>query len=227
MDTFFLILAVSLLFSISECVVRFGNIPPPLEHRLLNSLTEDVIRYKTFLLPTLRPKSSVGELIEFALFDDEIYVGQVRNIYDRGSDGVTWTGELLNPEGELDGTFGLNCILMSCSAELNVDSSGDNYRLCPFGSALTADGIGTYMLKQMHPIDRKKSGLMMMKPTEKAKYVINERVENKGNSLRGNGISLAAVDTDLILDLLVMYSPEALAKIGGRYVFLRLSSMRL
>ena len=219
MSLLFVIFVIG-LFSFAECIVRFGDLLPPVEHRLLNSMTQDIIRYKTFLLPTLRPKSVVEELIEFALFDSEVYVGRVRKVYDRGENGVTWTGELFNAQEELDGSFGLTCYLMSCSAELNVDSTGDNYRLCPFGSALSEDGTGTYMLKQMHPVDVKKSAIMMMNPTEKAKYVINQRWENKENSrLRGNnGISLATVDTDLILDLLVMYSPEALAKIGGRYV---------
>eukprot|EP01041_Mallomonas_annulata_P013641 gene13641-28969_t len=66
--------------------------------RGLQSTSEDggiLPRSRDFILPRDRPDKSVGELIEFELFDGIVMTGVVNNVIDRGDRSATWSGSLI------------------------------------------------------------------------------------------------------------------------------------
>jgi hypothetical protein len=224
--------------------VRFGT--PSAQQltqteRSLHSQTRDIMRTKLISLPDGRPAFVVGELIEFELFDGVLYFGDVTSFVMRSPTSASWFGDLRSSSSSssssstsnsvdgdsatavpsaAEGEFELSCDQKACVANLNVYSTGDEYIISPAdNSPLSEDGAGTYKLSQ-YSKEKKRSGIA----TSSEGFVIDHNhLHNKVSELKQErskvttaGIETTAVDTDLILDCFVMYTPEALAKIGGR-----------
>ena len=97
-------LFLSCLFSIVDGIVRFGHQSATLaayHHRELHSLAHEVVRERFITLPDLRPLKSVGELIEFELFDGMVVLGDVKEVMVRDEESSSWTGQLKLSTGNI------------------------------------------------------------------------------------------------------------------------------
>ena len=215
-----LLLAFFQLISGSKSIVRFGSegLRDEFVERRLHSVARNVVRSKVILLPKVRPSLLIGELIEFELFDGEIAIGDVTQSNHHSSESTTWIGNLRlsSSAQELkfldeDGYFSLSCVKMSCSAHLYISSSKSEYKIEPSGSTLAADGSGTYSLSEIKIPKQKKSGAR-----ENPEFHILPKSKQSSLHISPDvGIS-ATVDTDLILDIFVMYTPQAMFTAAGR-----------
>lgn len=211
--------------------------------RSLHSQTRDILRTKLISLPDSRPAFLVGEVIEFELFDGVLYFGDVTSFVMRNPSSASWFGDLRSSSSPssssststsvdgvpvapvvAEGEFELSCDHKACVANLNVYSTGDEYIISPAdNSPLSEDGAGTYQLSQ-YSQQKKRSGIA----TSSEGFVIDhnhlrdkvsalKHATSSSTKISTSSIETTSVDTDLILDCFVMYTPEALAKIGGRY----------
>lgn len=228
----FVVVILQFLFFTRACaIVRFGVTSSPSSvlfrsyhetaERALHSLTKDILRTKLIELPHDRPAFKVGELIEFDLFDGLIYYGDVTSFVMRNPTSACWFGNLHSSASllhEIEGEFELSCDQKACVANLNVYSTGDEYIISPANNLpLTEEGAGIYQLSQ-YSREKKRSGLASQSAES---FIIDHtsHLHEKASSLKkiqSSQVGTMAVDTDLILDCFVMYTPEALAKIGGR-----------
>lgn len=223
-----------LLFNYVYSIVRFGLNPPnnilslnnnnKQEERHLHSIKKDIIRTRLIILPEIKPKHEINELIEFELFDNKLYIGKVENYVLNSIESISWFGSLKlsneeDPNNENvesnfnEGSFELSCYINACVANIKLSLLNEEYIISPSSNhKIEADGTGIYELSQFSN-EKKKSGLA----TSTENYVIHD-LHNKVSKLKRekSNIETQAVDTDLILDCFVMYTPEALAKIGGR-----------
>jgi hypothetical protein len=225
------LLALATIVLVSLCptinaIIRFGTPVPQHLDRVLHSLTRDILRTKLILLPDERPDFVIGEQIEFELFDDDIFIGDVTSFVMRSPTSASWFGNLRSSIDSsstspsdlsllVEGEFELSCDEKACVANLNLFLTGDEYIIAPAeGSTLSSNGAGTYQISQ-YSSEKKKSGIA----TSAEGFVIDHSLHEKAATLKkmtsSGGISTQAVDTDLILDCFVMYTPEALTKIGG------------
>ena len=233
-----LLAAASQLNAVSA--VRFGSISPPEpSSRVLHSRVHEKIRSRAILLPDERPKMQIGELIEFDLFEDVFVTGRVNDVVHRDTESATWVGDIVQsiPTEDVTGSqfipngqFAISCVEKSCSAHISIDHPNSEFTISPKqGGELTPDGSGVYEVTELNPDEAKSSGhKAMMGSSTKNRYVIDaDRIEEEAaDAAKRNKASMGSstvnagvvsVDTDLILDIFAMYTPEALAEIGGRY----------
>lgn len=231
----FLLYALCAFVAYAKKNVRFGVSNSLFEetanHRELRSLVHDVTRTRTINLPTDRPAASVGELIEFELFDNQIALGQTTDVNIRSEEDVTWIGNLRLSTGNTpkdllrdDGLFALTCVQKACSANLQIFSSKKKYRIAPANTVLTPDGHGLYVISEVYLPPEKKTGVnmtaIMMAETKKQNEMLAMKnvisVDAGVPSRKPTAAPTTKPDTDQILDLLVFYTPEARNNVYGR-----------
>eukprot|EP00607_Mallomonas_marina_P007977 CAMPEP_0182416996 /NCGR_PEP_ID=MMETSP1167-20130531/1426_1 /TAXON_ID=2988 /ORGANISM="Mallomonas Sp, Strain CCMP3275" /LENGTH=1143 /DNA_ID=CAMNT_0024590247 /DNA_START=52 /DNA_END=3483 /DNA_ORIENTATION=+ len=201
--------------------VRFGDRQPgsadnvllqKLSHPKISSKEENneyshIIRSKEMILPDSRPARELGEVIEFDLFDGTVAIGSVTKVVDRGVKGATWVGTLKAADVESDTNnfedrFTLTCFKEACVGRLVMESTGSEYEIQPgVGRVLSASGKGVYRLSQIK-----------LAPEFKALYPDPNEIEGKLKSLKSQ--ENMATDTDLIIDMGVMYTEEAKSRMG-------------
>jgi hypothetical protein len=195
-------------------------------HRRLGSLIHETIRTRLIYLPEVWPKAEEGELIEFELFDGMVVIGRAEIVMVRGDDSVGWNGDIRISTGNLeddmkksDGYFGLSCLGKSCVANIQIYSTDQEFHISPSGIPLEDDGGGIYAISEVSLDPARKTGVT-------SNHVIHSNTAEQphhGNHVRGSingmyaGVSSQAVDSDHIVDILAIYTPEAVtAYAGGR-----------
>jgi len=226
--------------------VRFGEaqaslpIHPALQnhglHTDLAALEDSLPPHERFFnLPSIRPILKKGEVIEFELFDGMIALGDVKEVMMRDAESSSWTGSLRKSNGgngyenvteealhEEDGYFGVSCVKKACVANLYIASTHTEYKISPAGSPLSKAGEGIYALrkkslraKQANAGAGAEAGDGLEALTVKS--ALSAGISSSSADLRSESMSISTVvDTDLILDIVVLYTPEALAASGGR-----------
>mmetsp|Transcript_12291 Transcript_12291/g.12381 ORF Transcript_12291/g.12381 Transcript_12291/m.12381 type:complete len:1035 (+) Transcript_12291:161-3265(+) len=194
----------------------------------------NAIRSRNFYLPSHNPRVAVGEIIEFVLFDDEIIVGKVSKIVNRGSEGVTWFGSLHFPSSQTshgleisDDKFTLACLQDVCSARMTVESTKSTYVFHPtHGESVSSAGERLHRLQELGA--RPPSGTQSLSLSINTDVINNEAEEkylhDSEESLLQSESSLPVDeedDKDLIIDVGVMYTPQALALLGNRETAMR------
>ena len=188
-----------------------------------SAATHDIIRERRFLLPMLSMQLSANAQIEFELFDGKIVNGEVSSPNYRGQDVFTWIGNLKAiisvkdasyTSTEIEGTFGLSCVRGSCSGQLHIHApSEEEYHITHSGSVEASTGTEIYILAQVYlPKERKSATKALLDSNMTAHHIF----QNIGRKL--SDFSSDITTTDLIIDVLVMYTPEALAAITVGYV---------
>eukprot|EP01038_Epipyxis_sp_PR26KG_P015292 gene15292-20599_t len=136
--------------------VRFGSSATiddaefRIKHRILHSFAHDEIQSRLITLPVDRPAFSIGEIIEFELFDGEIVYGKVTQLFHRSEVNRGWHGVISTDLGGEDeeGDFGLSCVEDSCVSNINLYSPSRTYSISAAGSPLSKTGHGIYKLSQ-------------------------------------------------------------------------------
>lgn len=213
--------------------VRFGAHDPALReephHRQLHSIVHDVKRSRVMSLPEGRPEATVGELIEFELFDGHVALADVTSVVTRGEGETSWMGRARMSSGDVEqdllrdeGHFALTCVEKSCIANIQMYKPNVHYRITPANTVLTAEGEGVYALSEVHLSPERKSGVnvtaIAMEQHKKSIIMKN----NAFNSISTEAVTPSASptskpDTDLIMDILVFYTPQSvLSNFGGR-----------
>lgn len=236
---YFIVLQLYVLSSIIVRVsgVRFGsnNIKTQDDssknHRQLHSLVHEEVRSRKFMLPLDRPAREKGEIVEFELFDGEIVHGEVSHVFHHGDTSTSWHGVIIEHNTENSklhahikskeiGHFGLSCVKSACTAEIQIYTSNKQFMIDSSGEPLNEEGHGIYKISEVNlQKDRRSGTLKESMVTELARVRAPEELENaKENhnlrpNLQSNSMKLL-VDTDLIHDILVIYTPEALALAG-------------
>ena len=235
----FIVIFFVLVIPVSTAkLVRFGSKSIPDDHphanllipghRYLHSPAHEVVNAKQILLPSARPDNTKGFQLEFELFNGEVALGVVTSFTSRGENITSWTGTLRVSSGNLandlkvdDGFSTLSCAGLACTANLHIASTDSEYAITPAGTPLTEEGEGVYELCQIVvPLEKKSKAV----PPPNPKHSNMQMAGNANGMLLGNALqaqietttAAAAVDQDLIYDLLVMYTREALAQYGGR-----------
>jgi len=223
------------LFSLTAGIVRFGHQSATLaayHHRELHSLAHEVVRERFITLPSRRPLKSVGELIEFELFDEMVLLGDVKEVMLRNDQSSSWTGQLRlstgNDAEDLlrdEGYFGVSCSKQACAAHLYLYSPQAEYKISPAGTPLSESGEGLYTISEVTLSKEKRTATNLSlhhvserrnaQEFEKAvKNNLSDKSRIEAQDIETNAAT--TVDTDLILDIVVLYTREALAKVGGR-----------
>mmetsp|Transcript_8995 Transcript_8995/g.9042 ORF Transcript_8995/g.9042 Transcript_8995/m.9042 type:complete len:1237 (+) Transcript_8995:80-3790(+) len=207
--------------------VRFGSIVPTTSHisaELRAELEADRKRSRDFILPKSQPHRVVGEAVEFELFDGEVVTGTVKKVIDRGYEGATWTGSLISAKNKhLDqenDLFTLTCYMQACVANLVLESTNSNIQMEPaVATQLSPTGHGLYRMSEY--AEKLRSGTNVEKhlaPTEKRIEELEEEYDLENDSfLAPLQKQQPAVDTDSILDLGQIYTPEAVQRIGNSH----------
>eukprot|EP01041_Mallomonas_annulata_P002015 gene2016-3914_t len=216
------------IFAEINATVKFGsfsaglNVGEVQRHLKDTTPTEmaDKPRSRDFILPRDRPNKSVGELIEFELFDNKVTTGIVNSVIDRGKRSATWLGSLLVNKTSVSPTdwFTLSCHDDACSGNLMLESINKRYVIKPsLSTSVQMDGVVVYCISEAHHAHQ--SGVM------DHPWVINR--PNKLTKSGGDSSSVPSykltqesnmatnVDRDLIIDIGVMYTPQALVDMGN------------
>eukprot|EP01038_Epipyxis_sp_PR26KG_P018210 gene18210-25617_t len=208
--------------------VRFGqNIASTIqEHRSLRSAVHEEIRHKFIILPINRPQSIVGEIIEFDLFDEDIVFGVVSHVFRRSDYSFGWYGMVSSVDHGTaaksyndDGYFELSCEHEACTASLSIYSTSKTYRIDSAGYSLNDKGGGIYKLSETYLAPERRTGIYSNTTLDVFQADIF-RQSNLNHNLRTSFLNkdvaaVVGVDTDLILDILVIYTPQALAGVGS------------
>ena len=116
-----------------------------------------------------------------------------------------------------DGFFTLSCSRAACTANLLVASTDSEYLLSPAGTPLTDEGDGIYELSQISLSPEKKSKAVNMNDKSHSMQMLRGEMSIDTNKVEQSlSLSATTVDQDLIFDVLIMYTREALASYGGR-----------
>jgi len=184
----------------------------PAERRL-HSVGRDVVRSKVILLPSVRPSLDIGEFIEFELFDGKVIIGDVTQSNHHNLESLSWIGNLRHNRYETeDGFFSLSCVKSSCSAHLYISSSKSEFKIEPSGEILSADGSGTYLMSEIAIPKQKKSGTLV---NPQFHSIPNTFDESPLMEISPDIGITTTVDTDLIIDIFVMYTPQAMRTASG------------
>eukprot|EP01041_Mallomonas_annulata_P010918 gene10918-22787_t len=225
-----LVVQIIIFFAEISAIVKFGTSSTGFHveggKRGLQGTTENrPVLSGDFILPRDRPDKSVGELVEFELFDGKVITGIVNNVIDRGERSATWSGSLIVGHDQSSAFvsptdwFTLSCHDDACSGNLMLESIGKRYVMKPaLSTSIQTNGEVVYSISEAYSV--KQSGVN-----------VNPWVINKPNKLSNNdGIEASSslsskvaqeanmatsVDKDLIVDIGVMYTPQALADMGN------------
>eukprot|EP00607_Mallomonas_marina_P001892 CAMPEP_0182426690 /NCGR_PEP_ID=MMETSP1167-20130531/13206_1 /TAXON_ID=2988 /ORGANISM="Mallomonas Sp, Strain CCMP3275" /LENGTH=767 /DNA_ID=CAMNT_0024608325 /DNA_START=297 /DNA_END=2600 /DNA_ORIENTATION=- len=208
----------------SDALIRFGDQVPSgdeTHNRILRSQRREIKRSRNILLPVNRPKAMYGELIEFELFNGELMLGIVNKIFNRGAEGITWSGSLQsldenNDNKSAEDRFSLSCYLDACTANLVMESTNSYYMIQPATeSTILSSGQGIYDLVELKSMPSSGSSL------HTDITLPNLSSESHSSSHGSQSHSVASedywdqFDGDLIIDIGVMYTPESLTVLGN------------
>ena len=167
-----------------------------------------------FNLPSERPSSSIGEIIEFELLDGKVAFGTVNQVHHRDFNDVTWFGTLslgsAHPSyiDTSEDVFILSCHKHSCSATLDFESISEYYKIEP---SPEPDNEGLHSLSNY---DKSSLAGSMKMITEDEALKLNVTKPHMPRMNAMNMMASATVDTDLIVDIGVIYTPQAKAVKG-------------
>eukprot|EP01038_Epipyxis_sp_PR26KG_P014067 gene14067-18870_t len=213
---------------IGQCVssiVRFGanmDATTEEESNSLKSVVHTEIRSKIIKLPSERPNLNVGELIEFELFDGEVVFAKASHVFRRFEHSAGWFGKIMfvydESDGPDDGYFELSCEYEACVAVISIYSTKKIYRIDAGGYSLNERGGGIYKLTENFLSPDRRSGILNRTTLDVFEADVLRTSPNNFNlrsSLTDKDLTVAGVDIDLILDLLVIYTPQALSDAGS------------
>ena len=152
-----------------------------------------------------RPKADQFEIISFHLFDNVTVYGHIDKIFNHENSSDTWSG-VVSTSSDSIGTssdrFTLSCYAESCAADISMGSS--QIRIQPHGL------INNEPVHSLLEIDHKSKA--------RSGFLDNPwLIKNVPPTIQENTFSAEAiVDQDLIIDIGVMYTAEALTMFGGR-----------
>ena len=224
--------------------VRFGSLEVDVEndlfdeagkpllhhhHRQLGSLVHETLRSRLIYLPDLRPRVEEGEVIEFELFDGMVVIAKTDRIHVYGDDAVSWNGDVRIATGNMeqdlslsDGYFGLSCFKKSCAANIMVYSTNQEFNIAPSGIPLEEDGDGVYSVSEIYLDSAKRTGVTSQhvmhasSTTGGGSHVRGSlRGSDKGSESTISTEALIAKDTDHIIDIIVLYTPQAVSSYAG------------
>lgn len=192
-------------------------------HRSLGSMAHETLRTKLVYLPDDLPRIAFGEIIGFDLFDDVQVVGRVDHVMHRNEDSVSWTGDIKTvssmedaalpfPE-EAEGHFGLTCHMEYCVANIVVYTTNQEFLLSPSAIPPTGGKL-IFTVSEIKLSSQVRTGVT----SEHFRHSTTEDDLKPGNLRTASSMSqikTAAVDTDLIMDVIVLYTPQAVTKYAG------------
>jgi len=172
----------------------------------LHLMDEEIQRAREFTIPKGRPERRLGEEIEFQLFDEEVVIGTVSRIFDRGANGgITWSGNVMctNSADRADTSFDhftLTCVHNDCVARISIESKRAVFEMGPSPNRDTS-------ARSMHTISKVDRKLRTGSgPEHRVSSSIHDMVE-----------MFEKPDQDQILDMGVLYTPESLERLGGSH----------
>eukprot|EP01036_Dinobryon_divergens_P034662 gene34662-44818_t len=167
-----------------------------------------IIRSREFLLPVQNISYSETDRVDFNLFDGEIISGIVEQCFYRGIDDASWTGSVYAGSTSDDsiGHFSLTCLENSCVGHINLWTTGEEYIIKPVirNGTVSLMKVNKEFMRVSKPVY----------PTDEVQQLLHK--SKMDTNLRGAATAVAvAVDTDLILDICMLYTNEALADFSG------------
>jgi hypothetical protein len=218
--------------------VRFGSLnveinddDGKLHHhkRQLGSLIHETLQTRLIYLPEQWPPAEEEEIIEFELFDGMIAIGRTEALEYRSEDSVGWNGDIRISTGNLeedlkisDGYFGLSCFEKACVANIKIYSTDQEFNMAPSDIPLDGHGEGVYAISEIYLEDSKRTGVT------KAHVIHANHTSSSANphhhsmnsvvkgNLRGEAPSITTqAVVDNIVDILVMYTPQAVTTYAG------------
>jgi hypothetical protein len=219
--------------------VRYGSLSVEIEEgdvnlhhhrRQLGSLIHETLQIRLIYLPEQWPHAEEGEIIEFELFDGVIALGRTEALEYRSEDSVGWNGDIRISTGNIeedlktsDGYFGLSCFEKACVANIKIYSTDQEFNIAPSGIPLGDRGEGIYAISEIYLENSKRTGVTS------AHFIHSNHTSTSANPLhhsmnsmlRGNlrgrdsPVNVEAVDTDNIVDILVLYTPQAVSNYAG------------
>jgi hypothetical protein len=216
--------------------VRFGSlnvevVEDDLHHhkRQLGSLIHETVQSRLIYLPQQWPHLEEGEVIEFELFDGMVVLGRTEALTYRSEDSVGWNGDIRISTGNLeedlktsDGYFGLSCFEKACVANIKIYSTDQEFNIAPSGIPLDDSGNGVYAVSEIALDPSKRTGVTHAHVIRPINQSTTPKVHNHLRGFEGseNNYNLPSVttlvtDTDNIVDILVLYTPQAVSTYGG------------
>ena len=173
---------------------------------LQQHIAKETKRSRAIVIPSGdRPKADQFETISFHLFDNITVYGHIDKIYNHDNSGGTWSGVVstsANKIGSSSDRFTLSCYADSCAADISMGTS--QIRIQPHG---VINDEPVHSLLEIEHKSKAKSGFLDNPWLEKC---VPPTIREKTFSAE------AVVDQDLIIDIGVMYTVEALTAFGGR-----------
>jgi hypothetical protein len=221
--------------------VRFGSLNLEIDEnddrmhhhkRQLGSLIHETLQIRLIYLPEQWPQTEEGELIEFELFDGMVVIGRTEALAYRSEDSVGWNGDIRISSGIIeedlkisDGYFGLSCFEKACVANIKIYSTDQEFNIAPSGIPLGDRGEGIYAISEIYLDESRRTGVtsahvIHANHTSSSSAPHHSTINMMSGNLRGQGLSMSAanspsVDTDDIVDILVLYTPQAVSKYAG------------
>jgi len=159
-------------------------------------LAEDRVTQGTVTLPTHLAHGRVGETIVFELLNDEQELGTITKITNLKADSFVWFGTVPS------GTFYLSYYAGSMLFNIYYPSRGVQMELRPIHAA-----SGEYSLREVQMTDYDKE------PDHDTHSALEEVSAQLSKVAQDK--SLLTVDTNNIIDVMVLVTPNAYAKLGG------------
>jgi hypothetical protein len=212
--------------------VRFGSLSVEVNeedllhhHRQLKSNIHESLQTRLIYLPEQWPHVEEGEIIEFELFDGIVAIGRTESLAYRSESSVGWNGDIRISTGRLmddlkisDGYFGLSCFQKACVANIQIYSTNQEFNIAPSGIPLSENGEGIYAISEVALDNLKRTGTTSKHHLVGSNYSISSSSAHHLDHSNLRGVPLASkrptiniqfVDTDNIVDLLVLYTAEA------------------
>jgi hypothetical protein len=222
-------------------LVRYGSLNLEIDEgdyrmhhqkRQLGSLVHETLQIRLIYLPEQWPHPEEGELIEFELFDGMVVIGRTEALAYRSEDSVGWNGDIRISTGNLeddlkisDGYFGLSCFEKACVANIKIYSTDQEFNIAPSGIPLGDCGDGIYAISEIYLDESRRTGVtsahvIHANHTSSSSAPHHSTIHMMSANLRGPGLSVSdtsapPVDTDDIVDILVLYTPQAVSKYAG------------
>jgi hypothetical protein len=216
--------------------VRFGSlnvevVEDDLHHhkRQLGSLIHETVQSRLIYLPEQWPHLEEGEVIEFELFDGVVVLGRTEALTYRSEDSVGWNGDIRISTGNLvedlktsDGYFGLSCFEKACVANIKIYSTDQEFSISPSGIPLDDSGNGVYAVSEITLDPSKRSGVTSAHVIHPDNQSVTPMVHNHLRGFEGSennnnlpSITTLVTDIDNIVDILVLYTPQAVSTYAG------------
>jgi hypothetical protein len=200
--------------------------------RQLGSLIHETLQARLIYLPEQWPPAEEGEIIEFELFDGMVAIGRTETLAYRSEDSVGWNGDIRISTGDLeedlkisDGYFGLSCFEKACAANIKIYSTNQEFNIAPSGIPLGNRGEGIYAISEISLDPSRRTGVtsahvvhanhssLPYAPPHSMDSMMRGKLRGPASSV--TTLSSQTVDTDNIVDILVLYTPQAVSKFAG------------